>query len=55
MPNREDEEKCGIVGLLHDLDYEKYPDKHCYKTKEIMTPLGYRDEIIRAITPSLGL
>ncbi len=44
-----DEEKWGIVGLLHDLDYEKYPDEHCYKTKEIMEPLGYSDEIIRAI------
>jgi len=51
----EDEEKWGIVGLLHDLDYEKYPDEHCYKTKEMMTSLGYNDEIIRAITPSLGL
>jgi len=45
----EDEEKWGIVGLLHDLDYEKYPDEHCHKTKEIMTPLGYSDEVIRAI------
>jgi predicted hydrolase (HD superfamily) len=45
----EDEEKWGITGLLHDLDYEKYPDEHCYKTKEIMEPLGYSDEIIRAI------
>ena len=44
-----DEEKWGIVGLLHDLDYEKYPDEHCHKTKEIMEPLGYSDEIIRAI------
>ena len=45
----EDEEKWGIVGLLHDLDYEKFPQEHCYKTKEIMEPLGYSDEIIRAI------
>ncbi|NOX14717.1 MAG: hydrolase [Epsilonproteobacteria bacterium] len=45
----EDEEKWGIIGLLHDLDYEKFPDEHCHKTKEIMTPLGYSDEIIRAI------
>ncbi|WP_331775798.1 HD domain-containing protein [Sulfurospirillum sp. 1612] len=45
----EDEEKWGIVGLLHDLDYEQFPDEHCYKTQEIMTPLGYSDEIIRAI------
>jgi len=45
----EDEEKWGIVGLLHDLDYEKFPQEHCHKTKEIMEPLGYGDEIIRAI------
>ena len=45
----EDEEKWGITGLLHDLDYEKFPDEHCHKTKEIMEPLGYSDEIIRAI------
>lgn len=45
----EDEEKWGIVGLLHDLDYEKYPDEHCHKTQEIMQGKGYSDEIIRAI------
>ncbi len=45
----EDEEKWGITGLLHDLDYEKFPDEHCHKTKEILEPLGYSDEIIRAI------
>lgn len=45
----EDEEKWGIVGLLHDLDYEKYPDEHCYKTQEIMQEHGYSDEVIRAI------
>ena len=45
----EDEEKWGIVGLLHDLDYEKYPDQHCVKTAEIMHEKGYSEEIIRAI------
>lgn len=45
----EDEDKWGIVGLLHDLDYEKYPDEHCYKTQEIMQEHGYSEEIIRAI------
>ncbi|MDX1807954.1 MAG: hydrolase [Sulfurospirillaceae bacterium] len=45
----EDEDSWAIVGLLHDLDYEKFPDEHCYKTQEIMKPLGYSDEIIRAI------
>lgn len=45
----EDEDKWAIVGLLHDLDYEKYPDQHCYKTQEIMQEKGYSDEMIRAI------
>lgn len=44
-----DIETWGIVGLLHDLDYEKYPDEHCYKTQEIMQAHGYSEEIIRAI------
>jgi predicted hydrolase (HD superfamily) len=45
----EDEEKWGIVGLLHDLDYEQFPQEHCYKTQEIMLKHGYNEEIIRAI------
>ncbi len=32
----EDVEKWGIIGLMHDLDYEKYPDQHCAKTREIL-------------------
>jgi predicted hydrolase (HD superfamily) len=44
-----DEDTWGIVGLLHDLDYEKYPDEHCVKTEEIMKKHGYSQEIIRAI------
>jgi len=45
----EDEESWGIVGLLHDLDYEKFPEQHCVKTAEIMREKGYSEEIIRAI------
>jgi len=30
----EDEEKWGVIGLIHDLDYEKYPDQHCQKTED---------------------
>ncbi len=45
----EDEEKWGIVGLLHDLDYGRYPDEHCYKAKEIMQERGYPQEYIRAM------
>ena len=45
----EDEETWGIVGLLHDLDYEKFPEQHCHKTAEILREKGYSEEIIRAI------
>lgn len=45
----EDEEKWGIVGLLHDLDYEKYPDQHCVKVQEIMQERNIDPEIIRAV------
>lgn len=44
-----DENTWAIVGLLHDLDYEQYPEQHCLKTQEIMSEQGYSDEIIRAI------
>ena len=45
----EDEEKWGIVGLIHDLDYEKYPDQHCHKTEEILKENNWPDEYIRAV------
>ncbi len=45
----EDEERWGIIGVLHDLDWEKYPDEHCQKTKEILMAEGYDEQIIHAI------
>ena len=45
----EDEEKWGVVGLVHDLDYEKYPDQHCKKTEEILKQRGWPKEYIRAV------
>jgi predicted hydrolase (HD superfamily) len=46
-----DEELWGVVGLLHDFDYEKYPswEAHPYKGNEILKERGYSDEIRRAI------
>ncbi len=38
----------GIVGLLHDLDFEQYPDQHCIKSQEIMRERGIDERIIRA-------
>ena len=45
----EDEDFWGIVGLLHDLDYEKYPEEHCKKTREIMEERNIDDAYIHAI------
>ena len=45
----EDEEKWGIIGLIHDLDYEKYPDEHCRKTEEILKENAWPQEYIRAV------
>lgn len=45
----EDEEKWGVIGLIHDLDYEKYPDQHCRKTAEILKEHGWPQEYIRAV------
>lgn len=45
----EDEEIWGIVGLLHDLDYEKFPDQHCHKGAEILREKGYSELIIRGM------
>jgi len=45
----EDEEKWGIIGLVHDLDYERFPEQHCSKVKEILEERGWPEEYIRAI------
>lgn len=45
----EDQEKWGVVGLLHDIDYEQFPDEHCAHTRPILEPAGYPEEVIRAI------
>ena len=46
-----DEELWGIVGLIHDFDYEKYPsaEEHPFKGSEILKQRGYSEEIRRAI------
>ena len=44
----EDEEKWGIIGLIHDLDYEQFPEEHCRKTEEILKEQSWPEEYIRA-------
>lgn len=46
----EDEEEWGTVGLIHDLDYEQFPDQHCKKSPEILRERGWPEEYIRAVT-----
>ena len=45
----EDEEKWGVIGLIHDLDYEQFPDQHCKKTEEILRQNEWPEEYIRAV------
>jgi putative nucleotidyltransferase with HDIG domain len=45
----EDEEKWRLCGLLHDFDYEKFPDNHPYKGMEILKQLDFPQDIIDAV------
>ena len=44
-----DEEKWGIVGLVHDLDWDQFPEVHCKKTEEILREEEWPEEYIRAV------
>ena len=44
-----DEEKWGVVGLIHDLDYEQFPDEHCKKTEAILREYEWPEDYIRAV------
>jgi len=47
--NNEDEEMWGIIGLVHDLDYEMFPEQHCQKTEEILKEKNWPEAYIRAV------
>jgi putative nucleotidyltransferase with HDIG domain len=44
-----DREKWGVIGLIHDLDYERYPESHCRKVREILTERDWPEEYVRAV------
>lgn len=46
---KEDPDKWGIIGLVHDIDYEMYPDEHCIKAREILEEENWPEEYIRAV------
>ena len=44
-----DEEFWGLVGLLHDVDFEKYPEEHCKKAPELLQEIDASEEMVHAI------
>jgi len=44
-----EEEYWGIVGLLHDIDFEQYPDEHCIKAPELLREGGVGEDVIHAV------
>ena len=44
-----EEDFWGIVGLLHDIDFEQYPEEHCLKAPELLKAGGAEDELIHAV------
>ncbi len=44
-----DKEFWGIVGLLHDIDFEEYPNEHCIKAPELLRTAGVSDDVIHGI------
>ena len=45
----EDVDYWGIVGLLHDIDWEMFPDQHCRKAPELLAEIGMPDDMVHAI------
>lgn len=45
----EDEEMWGVIGLAHDIDYERYPEEHCQRAPEMLREAGWPEEYIRAV------
>ena len=45
----EEEEFWGIVGLLHDVDFEKYPQEHCRKAPELLAEIGAPPSLVHAV------
>ena len=45
----QDEEPWGVIGLVHDLDYEQFPERHCHKSAEILREHHWPEEYVRAV------
>jgi putative nucleotidyltransferase with HDIG domain len=45
----EDEDMWGLVGMAHDIDYERYPEQHCVKAREILDQHDWPETYVRAV------
>lgn len=45
----QDAEQWGVIGLVHDLDYEQFPEQHCHRSGQILREHGWPEEHIRAV------
>jgi predicted hydrolase (HD superfamily) len=45
----EDEDRWGLVGMAHDIDYERFPDQHCSKAREILDQHQWPEDYVRAV------
>jgi predicted hydrolase (HD superfamily) len=45
----EDEDMWGLVGMAHDIDYERFPEQHCVKAREILGEHGWPEAYVRAV------
>ncbi len=44
-----DEELWGAVGLVHDVDYERFPEEHCHRAPELLRAAGWPEPLVRAV------
>jgi putative nucleotidyltransferase with HDIG domain len=45
----ENEDTWGVIGLVHDLDYERFPEEHCRKSPDLLREAGWPEDYIRAV------
>jgi predicted hydrolase (HD superfamily) len=49
VQNKEDENFWGLAGLLHDVDFEKYPEQHCQKAPQLLAEIDASPELVHAV------
>ena len=49
LGHADEEEFWAVTGLLHDIDFEQYPEEHCVKARELLAAAGANEELIHAI------